>query len=321
MRRIVLFLACIWPVWLLRTGIVYALRILLGGVIIALLIAPLQMRLEKRVSRGRSVLCAWLCIVLPGTLLLVLLPGLIMPYIRSLCEIWPEICRYADPYLRQLPDMAEKLLPLFPKLSAGIGVAAGVFSALAMMITVSVFLLLDRERYIGIGRACLPARYRQKVTEVLVCIGSDLKRFVAAQAKVGLCVGGLTAAGLLLIGMPGALLLGTIAGVCNLIPYFGPVLAAIPVVLAAVTQGWMRALMAAVVLIAVQQIDGLFISPRVLSGATGLPPVAVLLSLAAGGAAFGITGMLLAVPGAIAAKVVLNEGLGNRRYDGESCQN
>ena len=73
-------------------------------------------------------------------------------------------------------------------------------------------------------------------------------------------------------------------------------LGAVPALIAALTSGWQTALLAALALIIVQQLDGLLISPRVMGALTGLSPAAVLLGVFAGGCALGVPGMLLALP-------------------------
>src|SRR5699024_5943481 len=103
-------------------------------------------------------------------------------------------------------------------------------------------------------------------------------------------------------GVRSALALGLLAGIFNLIPYFGPVLGAVPALIAALTSAWRTALLAALALIIVQQLDGLLISPRVMGALTGLSPAAVLLGVFAGGCALGVPGMLLALPTMMVAR-------------------
>ena len=85
-------------------------------------------------------------------------------------------------------------------------------------------------------------------------------------------------------------------GVMELIPSIGPLLAGIPAVLLGLTGGWNRALWTLAVLVGVQQLEGGILSPRMLSGATKLSPLTVLLSISAGGLLGGTLGMLLALP-------------------------
>ena len=113
---------------------------------------------------------------------------------------------------------------------------------------------------------------------------------------ISLVVGVLSAAGLMLVKVPSALVLGLLVGILNLIPYFGPILGSIPAVIMALQGGLRQAILAAVVLAVVQQLDGMIISPRIMGGLTGLSPASVLLAVFAGSTLSGIGGMLIALP-------------------------
>ena len=101
---------------------------------------------------------------------------------------------------------------------------------------------------------------------------------------------------LLIVGVPAWLLLGAVMGLCDLIPYLGPYLGMIPILLFSLPQGVSTALWAAAAAALVQQIESVFLSPRLMGGATGLHPVYVLLLLSAGGLLAGLPGMMAAVP-------------------------
>ena len=82
----------------------------------------------------------------------------------------------------------------------------------------------------------------------------------------------------------------------NLVPYFGPILGGIPAVIMALSAGWSRALATILLLFAVQQIDGMIISPAVMGSATRFSPALVLVFLTLGGSLGGMMGMLLTLP-------------------------
>ena len=120
--------------------------------------------------------------------------------------------------------------------------------------------------------------------------------YIRGQMLVALAVAFLTAIGLMAVGVNAFMLLGLVMGVCELIPYIGPFIGGIPVVLFTLPLGLSKTLWALGVVIAVQQAEGMFIAPRLMSGATGLHPVYILLLLTAGGLLFGLPGLLLALP-------------------------
>ena len=108
--------------------------------------------------------------------------------------------------------------------------------------------------------------------------------------------------------------LGMVDGIMELIPYIGPIIAGIPAVLLALSGGWSRALWTLAVLVGVQQLEGGFLSPRMLSGATKLSPLTVLLSISAGGVLGGTWGMLLALPVVVSLRGAV------RAWRAEKCQ-
>ena len=108
----------------------------------------------------------------------------------------------------------------------------------------------------------------------------------------------------MIVGVRSFLALGLITGIFNMIPYFGPILGAIPAVLTALTQSPLTALFTAAALLAVQQLDSIFISPHIMGALTGLHPGTVLLAITLGSSLAGISGMLLAIPSALAIRAV-----------------
>jgi predicted PurR-regulated permease PerM len=166
-----------------------------------------------------------------------------------------------------------------------------------------VYFLLDWENLLLQAELLIPSRARPLVLRMAGEAGRGLRAYLRGQLTISLIVGALAAAGLALIGVRSPLALGVIVGMLNMVPYFGPILGGIPAVLAALSQDMILALMAAAVLFVVQQIDGMLISPRVMSGVTGLPPAAVLLALTVGGSGWGIMGMLLALPVVVIVRI------------------
>ena len=115
--------------------------------------------------------------------------------------------------------------------------------------------------------------------------------YLRGQLILSLFVAAMTALALLLTRTPGALLLGLFMGVMELIPYIGPFIAGVPAVLLALQSGWTAALWTLLAICLVQQVEA-----NLLSGATRLHPLAVLLAIAFGGMAGGVVGMMAALP-------------------------
>jgi predicted PurR-regulated permease PerM len=105
--------------------------------------------------------------------------------------------------------------------------------------------------------------------------------------------------------MPFAVLIGLFTAVLDLIPYFGPLLAAIPVVGLALTISYWKGIAMLVIYIIVQQFEGSFLAPRLLGDRVGLHPVATVLVLLIGGNLAGPLGLIFAVPAAGLLRIIL----------------
>lgn len=174
------------------------------------------------------------------------------------------------------------------------------------------YLLRDRETIAYRLSLWIPLKYRRQALTALKEMRREAGGYARGQTLVALAVGALTAFGLLLTGIPAWLALGLIMGLCEWIPYVGPLIGGIPIVLFALPMGLGTALWAVGITAAVQQFEGCFLSPRLMGGATGLHPAAVLLLLTFGGVAGGLAGMMAAIPAYVclrgAARVLRSAG-------------
>jgi predicted PurR-regulated permease PerM len=151
----------------------------------------------------------------------------------------------------------------------------------------------------------IPEARREEIVQLLKEINSILTSYTRGYLLVAAIVGGLTALSMALLGVEFALMLGIFAGLTELIPYFGPVIGAIPAVVLAILHSKWLAVKVALVFIIIHQLEGNIISPKILGDKVGLHPLVVILSLLAGGELYGLAGMLLAVPVAAVLKVII----------------
>ena len=142
----------------------------------------------------------------------------------------------------------------------------------------------------------IPKRFKNQTTIILERINKVAGRYVRGQILVSLIVGILCTIVLLVLKVDFAILLGSIAGLLNMIPLLGPIIGAIPAALTALFISPPKALLVILLFIAVQQIDNYIISPNIMKYQVGVHPGIIIFSLMAGGALFGIWGLLIAVP-------------------------
>lgn len=289
-----------------------ALTLILGAAAVAFLLEPLTRVYERRLARPRAALAAMGTVL--GALaaaIWLLLPSLIQEA-TLLARQLPESLKQVQSALARASAWLEAQLPgvrlpepqldsaMLSLLAGGtLSVAGSVadFSCLvSLMFVLGYFFLCDRDRLLIRMELLVPRAVRPTAVRMGNAVCRELRLYLRGQGLIALAVGALAAVGLALIGLRSALVLGVIVGVLNMIPYFGPVLGGIPAVLAALGGGWKKAALTVFVLWAVQQADGMVISPRILGGVTGLSPAAVLIAIFVGSHVCGILGMLLALP-------------------------
>jgi predicted PurR-regulated permease PerM len=119
---------------------------------------------------------------------------------------------------------------------------------------------------------------------------------MVGQAVSSLVVGALTWIGLSLLGVPASGGLAIIAGLLDVIPMVGPIIAGVPAVLLALTESPITALWTIGLYLLIQQLQGNFLQPMIQKHAVDVPPAVLLFAVFAAGMLFGVMGVLLAAP-------------------------
>ncbi|HEV2598134.1 AI-2E family transporter [Sphingopyxis sp.] len=176
-------------------------------------------------------------------------------------------------------------------LAAGSGIADFV-----LVLVAAIFLASDPATYRRGLLLMLPQRAEETAALALGDAGRGLKGWMMGQAVSSLVVAALTWAGLAALGVPAAGGLGLIAGLLDIIPMVGPIIAGIPAVLLAFTVSPMTALWTLVLFLAIQQLQGNFLQPMIQKQAVDVPPAVLLFAVVAAGILFGFLGVLLAAP-------------------------
>lgn len=171
---------------------------------------------------------------------------------------------------------------------------------------IALYLLIDLPHVQRDVLNLVPASHREEVGDLASKVGAAVGGFFRGQLMVALLVGGLSALGFYLIGLPFWFLIGAIAGFFNLIPLVGPYIGgALGFLVGVISSGLGLGVKAALVELVVQQIDNHVISPNIMKRTVNLHPVTVMLSILAGGTLVGFWGVLLGVPAVAVAKLLL----------------
>ena len=300
------------------------------AVVIAYLIYPLVLWLEgKKISRTWSILIIYF--VSSGVItaaIIFILPHLINNT-KELMNVLPDIAmEFRDKFnvfIKNIktskwpPDIKESI---FKEINNGTyfvervamdtlknylwGIAKTATAALDLIIAmiIAYYLIKDAKSFREGGLSLIPRKWRNGVIGCCREINVVLSNFIQGQVLTALIVGIMITIGFFIIKLKYPLILGMIAGVLNIIPYFGPVIGAIPAIAVALIDSPLKALWTAIIVLIIQQIENIFISPKIIEGRVGLHPVTTILVVLIGGEFFGIIGMLISVPIAAVLKVI-----------------
>ena len=203
-----------------------------------------------------------------------------------------------------LPSLGAALTTTFGAAASLIG---GVFTSVLLFIFIflaSVYISVNAHTYPDAFLRLVPHAYKVEMAVLLARIIRLWNAFFRGQITLMLVIGVISWLGLSVLGVPGALSLGIIAGLLELIPNLGPIIATIPAVIVALLQGSTYLPVSPLILtllvigfyVLLQQLENSVIVPRVLGDAVDLPPLVVMTGVLVGGTVAGILGALLATP-------------------------
>jgi len=298
----------------LRGTIVQVGALAMGACAMCFMASPLARLCERRFSRPAAALAALAALfVLIIGLAWLLLPAMLRE-LTALAQTLPDtlgqVTAWADGLrmrlMRRLPGIALPGIDLSALQGMIAGIAGGtvslavnladVFGRVSMMAVLAYFLLRDRDRLLLRLELLVPLKARPTAVRMGNAICRELGLYVRGQLAVALAVAVLSVVALSIVGVRSALALGPIIGILNMVPYFGPFIGGVPAVLIALGDGWQKAALTVLALTVVQQLDGSWISPRIMGSLTGFSPALVLVGIYAGARLGGIAGMLLALP-------------------------
>jgi putative permease len=183
-----------------------------------------------------------------------------------------------------------------------------LFTVMLLGPFLAFFMVKDGRHAVRTVMGLAPNNLFETVLSLQHQINFQIGQFVRARILESLIVGGVTAIGLFLISFPYPLLLGSFAGLTNLIPYLGPILGAVPALLMALINGYtgLDVALLTLVYIVAQLIDAGLLIPMLVAKIVDLHPVTVIVVIIAGAQVLGILGMIISIPVAGALKVTVS---------------
>lgn len=188
---------------------------------------------------------------------------------------------------------------LFPFVSSAVAALGGILIVLVL----AIYIASDPRLYrIGVLHL-VPHAQRARARDVMRETGEALRQWMVARLLAMLAVGIITALAMLVLGVKAWIALGVIAGLLEFIPFFGPILSAIPAIAVGLVDSPQKALFVGIAFLIIQQIEGNVITPLLLKNRIDVPPALTIVSVSALGIVFGFLGLLIAEPLLVATLV------------------
>ena len=206
-----------------------------------------------------------------------------------------------DRWLRDLPQTDEVVGTALDATKLGIEIIVGIFFVFAS----AAYWIFERNRAVALVVALVPKSKRRVVRDTWDLIDLKLGAYVRGQIILIVAVATVLSLAFWAIGLPYWILVGAFAGVVEIVPVIGPLLAGTLAVGIGLTESWQLGLAAGVIVLAVRLLEDYLVIPKVLGDAVGLSPLLVLVSVTATALLFGGFAVLLAIPlAAVAATLV-----------------
>jgi predicted PurR-regulated permease PerM len=314
----------LWTLYLARG----ALLLIYLSALVAIGLGPVVDAIERR-GQGlatRRRVPRWLAILTIYLSLIGVLVGigmLIFPPLASQArELWSQIPRAlheAQQWLmdrgwlnrelsvqeavQQAPGKTDAVGTVIGALSGVVGGVLGVFTILIL----AFYLLLNANNLVSTFVRLFPREERPRVADACRRVSRKVSAWLCGQMLLGGIIAATAALGLYLMGVPYFYVLALIAGVGELVPIVGPLLAAIPAIAVALTVSPTLALGVAVFYIAQQQFENHVLVPKVMERQVGVNAAVVVIALLLGGSLLGVVGAIMAVPTAAILQVIFEE--------------
>jgi predicted PurR-regulated permease PerM len=314
--------------WYARTAVLLAF----AGILLAIVFYGASRALAELTKLPRLLMLA--LVVLATALFLVIVFAAAGPTLaQQISQLARAIAAGATTLTKQIASFADQtsilqnidLVDVVGKFLSPWGIATGatsvavsivgIFSAGLIVLFFGIYFAADPDTYVEIVARVSPPHRRDAILDVMQETGDRLRRWLIGQGISMAVIGSLTYIGLLILGVPIAFVLALFAGLAGFLPYLGPIIGAIPMVLVAGGQSLDLALWVVGLYVIIQFLESYLLTPLIQARAVSLPPAVVILNQLVLGAVFGLLGLALATPLAAASTVPLRYIFGMDKRD------
>lgn len=284
-------------------------------------------KIAKKLSRGFGIVLTIItALAIVSGLMLLIIPELlvninrlvaslptyaenVIDYLSEIAKEYPELVNPIIDYFRVASEdlivwVRDGVLPnanqFIAKMSMGIYGTFRVILDIIIGVIVAIYILAAKEKYSAGARKYIYAALKKEKAEKAIALTRYTDRhfggFLVGKIVDSAIIGVLSFIVFSIFNIPYALLVSVFVGVTNVIPFFGPFLGAIPSTLLILLVDPLKALIFLFLILAIQQLDGNIIGPKILGDTTGLDSFAVIFAILTFGGMFGIPGMIVGVP-------------------------
>ncbi len=312
-----------------------ALSLAVGVLLAVIASGPIGFLVRRKVPRSLAAALVFLggatLLLLAGFLLLPTLADQVSGFFSSLPAALAQLAERAERLAERLGlpvpggDLsASSLADPARRLLGGVvgifGTAASALGGLVVVLFLAFYLSANPGPVVAWATRLFPPEHRPRAREVMSAVRSGLLNWLKGQLGAMSVIGVLSTIAFFLIGLPGALFLGLLAGLLSFVPYLGPVLAFVPPLLVALTVSPFTVLLVAAAYAGVQFAESYLITPLIMRETASLHPAAVIAGVTVLGTAFGVLGALLALPTIVTVGVLVDELWFRRLEESEGRQ-
>lgn len=288
------------------------LLLFISLILVSALHSPVDWLERRKVPRAAAIFALYIIIlgIIFGILALIIPP--FVEQTNNLISRLPVVIEAVNRFLTYYQIPTEELVSRLSTELGRIGgnilrITTGVLSTLLAAITLLVltfYLLLEWRRVTKLAASAFAGRQEKRIKKLLNDIQSGLGAWVRGEITLMIIVGVLSYIGLFALGVPSALPLAVFAGLLEIIPIIGPIIASIPAILIGLSVSPVLAIAVAALYFLIQQLENNLIVPNVMAKAVGINPLITLIALMIGANLFGIMGAILVVPVVVLAKII-----------------
>lgn len=306
---IAVFILALWLLYLIRD----LLLIVFVAVILMSALSPLVKFFTKLgLPKGVGILITYIIILAGlGTILAGILPPLIEQSTRLVTSL-PTILSQQFGFVNIDQTIVQQELTAVSKdLLSWTLIFVDNLLTIIFLLVLTFYMLLEREN-LEKRTAELFIGKQERVRHLVGRVEEKLGSWVRGQLLLSLVIGATSYLGLTVLSLPYALPLALLAGIMEVVPVIGPIIAAIPAVALGLTISPVTGAGVAAMYFVLQQLESHVVVPQIMKRAVGLNPLIVILAIAIGGRLLGISGALLAVPIAVVIEIIVADILAEK---------